>query len=70
MEIVIDSSCRDELARVLAYDRFGLTEAVQSRMLAEVDRLCTFLRGLRYTAADQLPRCSDPDDIKFLALVE
>ena len=68
VEIVIDTPCRDELQRVLAYERFGLDETAQHTLLGEADRLSTFLDDLRYTPTEQLPRCSDPDDIKFLAL--
>ena len=70
IEIVIDAPCRDELQRVLGYERFGLDSAAQLAMLREADRLCTFLHNLRYAPAEQLPRCSDPDDIKFLALAD
>ncbi|UCD67540.1 MAG: putative toxin-antitoxin system toxin component, PIN family [Betaproteobacteria bacterium] len=68
IEIVIDAPCRDELECVLGYDRFGLDKAAQHKMLSKADRLCTFLDDLRYAPAEQLPWCSDPDDIKFLAL--
>ena len=70
VEIVIDAPCRDELERVLGYERFGLNETSQSSLLREADRLCTFLDHLRYAPAEQLPWCSDPDDIKFLALAD
>jgi putative PIN family toxin of toxin-antitoxin system len=68
VEIVIDAPCRDELERVLGYERFGLNEAAQRALLGEADRLSFFLDGLCYPPAEKLPRCSDPDDIKFLAL--
>jgi len=70
IEIVIDQPCRDELVRVLDYDRFGLDKAAQESMLGEVDRVSTFLEDLSYAPADRLPWCSDPDDVKFLALAE
>lgn len=70
IEIVIDAPCRDELERVLGYERFGLNQAAQHTMLGEADRLSTFLDDLRYATAEQLPWCSDPDDIKFLALAD
>ncbi len=70
VEIVIDLPCRDELARVLGYERFGLDKATQKALLGEVDRLSTLLEDLRYASAEQLPPCSDPDDIKFLALAQ
>jgi putative PIN family toxin of toxin-antitoxin system len=68
VEIVIDPPCRDELVRVVAYERFGLDQITQATLLGNVDRLSTRLDQLRYPAADLLPRCSDPDDMKFLAL--
>lgn len=68
IEIVIDAPCRDELQRVLGYQRFGLDEGDQLALLHEADRISTFLDNLRYIPTEQLPRCSDPDDIKFLAL--
>ena len=70
VQIVIDQPCRDELARVLGYDRFGLDEATQNDMLREADQLSTLLTGLTYLSAEQLPSCSDRDDIKFLALAQ
>jgi putative PIN family toxin of toxin-antitoxin system len=70
VEIVIDQPCRDELVRVLGYDRFRLDVATQSAMLDEAERLSTMLTGLTYLPAEQLPPCSDPDDIKFLALAQ
>lgn len=68
IQIVIDHACRDELVRVLAYDRFDLDPATQAALIGEVDRLTVLLQDLRYPAADALPRCTDPDDVKFLAL--
>ncbi|MGD2139255.1 MAG: putative toxin-antitoxin system toxin component, PIN family [Burkholderiales bacterium] len=70
VEIVIDAPCRDELVRVLAYDRFGLDTTAQSAMLARVNRISVFLADLAYPCAGELPWCSDPDDVKFLALAE
>lgn len=70
VEIVIDQPCRDELVRVLGYERFGLDMAAQRSMLEEVDRVSTLLAGLDYAAAEQLPWCADPDDVKFLALAQ
>ena len=68
VEIVIDAPCRDELVRVVGYDRFGLDQPAQATMLDEVDRLSTLLEALCYKPAADLPYCSDPDDVKFLAL--
>lgn len=68
LDIIIDAACRDELARVLGYERFGLDQGTQAAMLGEVDRLSCFLEKLCYQPAAALPWCSDPDDVKFLAL--
>lgn len=68
VEIVIDAPCRDELTRVLAYDRFGLNAQTQAAMLADVDRLSVLLENSDYPSERSLPYCSDPDDVKFLAL--
>ena len=70
VEIVIDPPCRDELVRVLGYERFGLDTGTQNGMLCEADRLSTMLTGLAYLPAERLPPCADPDDIKFLALAQ
>lgn len=70
VEIVIDAPCRDELARVLGYDRFGFDQETRNGMLREADRLSTLLTGLAYLPAERLPSCPDPDDIKFLALAQ
>jgi len=70
VEIVIDPPCRDELVRVLGYGRFGLDAGTQNSLLCEADRLSTLLSGLNYRPAAQLPPCTDPDDIKFLALAQ
>ncbi len=68
VEIVIDAPCRDELVRVLGYDRFGLDTLAQAAMLGNVNRLSTLLEDLCYAPEHALPFCSDPDDVKFLAL--
>jgi putative PIN family toxin of toxin-antitoxin system len=70
VEIVIDQPCRDELVRVLGYDRFGLDQASRNCMLEHADRLSTLLAGLTYLPAARLPSCTDPDDVKFLALAQ
>ena len=68
VEIIIDAACREELVRVLAYQRFALDRAAQAAMLDEVDHLSAFLENLCYQPAAALPWCSDADDVKFLAL--
>lgn len=66
VEIVIDAACREELARVLAYPEFALTEAEIGSHLAEIQRLAAWYAGSQTTAA--LPRCADPHDQKLLIL--
>lgn len=68
VEIVINAPCRGELKRVLAYDRFGLDAQTQAAMLADVDRLSVLLENSDDPPEQSLPYCSDPDDVKFLAL--
>jgi putative PIN family toxin of toxin-antitoxin system len=66
VEFVIDADCLEEAARVLAYPEFGLGEASIAANLAEIRRLAAFHDGHAHGAA--LPRCTDPDDQKFLQL--
>ena len=68
VEIVTDPRCRAELVRVLGYPQFRIDEPTQARLIAEADQLSTLLDALRYPSADLLPACSDPEDVKFLAL--
>jgi putative PIN family toxin of toxin-antitoxin system len=69
MEIVIDAACEAELERVLAYD-FGkrrLEDAAQSAALDACRRIARRV-DTPPVAPGALPRCSDPDDQKFLEL--
>lgn len=68
VEIVIDTPCRAELARVLAYPKFELDGVSQAEMMAQADRLSTLLDEPDYPSEERLPHCADPDDVKFLAL--
>jgi putative PIN family toxin of toxin-antitoxin system len=63
--IAIDDACLQELEAVLAYTEFQLSDVQQDDHLKEAVR-CT----LRYNQRSGLPspRCSDPDDQKFLTL--
>ena len=66
--IVVDQACLKELKTVLAYPEFGLDDAQKTQHLAEVAR-CTVTHGdPRLARPIALPRCSDPDDQKFLTL--
>ena len=69
LEVVIDGACEAELERVLAYD-FG-RRSLGAEARAEALALCRRIARRVDTgcaAAENLPRCSDPDDQKFLEL--
>ncbi len=68
-EVLIDAVCEAELVRVLAYDlgKRSIDAAAQAAALAHCRRLATRIDGAVPPAARAgLPRCSDPDDQKFL----
>jgi len=68
LHIVINAACLEELNEVLAYPEFRLDDAQKKNHLAEIDR-CTIRHGDQRPAHPvPLPRCSDPDDQKFLML--
>jgi len=70
-EIFIDSACDAELERVLAYDlaRHSLDAAAQAACLAECRRVAQRVDAPAGEAERKLlPRCTDPDDQKFLEL--
>ena len=70
IQIMVDAACLDELIAVLAYPEFGLDEAQKNRHVAEVGR-CTIMQNQRRgTSSPALPRCTDADDQKFLALAQ
>ena len=66
VEFVIDAACLEEVTRVLAYPEFALGETAIAANLAEIGQLARFCAGAGSAAA--LPRCTDPDDQKFLQL--
>jgi uncharacterized protein len=66
IQIVINDACLDELDAVLAYPQFALDEAQRKIHLATVGSRTTKFHGPPGVPA--LPRCSDPDDQKFLEL--
>ena len=71
IEIIIDAACEAELARVLAYDlaRHSLDAAGQAACLAECRRIARRIDAAAPEAGRKLlPRCTDPDDQKFLEL--
>lgn len=73
LEIVIDAACEAELERVLAYD-FGkrsIGPDAQAGALALCRRIAVRVESAPEgtgSPAAVLPRCSDPDDQKFLEL--
>ena len=68
VHIVVDEACLQELNAVLAYPEFGLDDTQKTDHLAEVAR-CTIRHvDQQPTRPVALPRCSDPDDQKFLEL--
>jgi putative PIN family toxin of toxin-antitoxin system len=64
---VTNRECRAELARVLAYPRFELGETRQRDTLRAYDAMTRMLPEVESTSA-AFPRCSDPDDQKFIDL--
>jgi len=68
IQIVIAEACLQELKAVLAYPEFRLDDAQKMNHLAEVDRCTMRHDDQRPARSIALPRCSDPDDQKFLTL--
>ena len=68
IHIVVNEACLEELSAVLAYPEFKLDEAQKKNHLTEVDRCTIRLDDRRPARPTALPRCSDPDDQKFLML--
>lgn len=64
---VTSNSCLEELRRVLAYPQFALEAAAQAALLS---RYASMTERMPLDGADgaDLPRCTDPDDQKFLEL--
>lgn len=64
-----DPDCLDELARVLGYPKLALDAAAQKNIHATYTALCEVVPSQPAAHASPiLPRCSDRDDQKFLAL--
>ncbi len=68
LEIVIDAECEAELQRVLGYRFYGkvFSTEIQETCLAECRRIAQ--RISLNEKQGVLPRCTDPDDQKFLEL--
>jgi len=65
VRIAINAACLEELGRVLAYPEFELDAATRNALFTQV-RNCTYRVETRLLSP--LPRCTDPDDQKFLEL--
>ena len=67
VEIFIDEGCEAELARVLAYDlgKHSIDSSSQAACLSQLKELS---KTVRPKSIGALPRCTDPDDQKFLEL--
>lgn len=63
---VASAATLDELQRVLAYPEFGLDAARQAAFFARYRALSEAAQTIGVCAG--LPRCSDPDDQKFIEL--
>ena len=68
IQIVINEACLQELNAVLAYPEFKLDDTQKGNNLAHVDRCAIRHDDQRPICPTTLPRCSDPDDQKFLEL--
>jgi uncharacterized protein len=70
VEIVMDDACEAELARVLAYDlgKHTIGAEAQASCIARCRKVAKRAGAESAVAANELPRCSDPDDQKFLEL--
>ncbi len=72
VQAISNPACRDEWLRVLHYPRLRLTDAARSIHAAAFDRLVDCLpdpdASLRPDV--RVPRCTDPDDQKFLELAQ
>lgn len=66
LRCVTSAATLDELRRVLAYPEFGLDAARQAALFARYQALSETARTVEVRAG--LPRCSDPDDQKFIEL--
>jgi uncharacterized protein len=63
---VVTDATLDELRRVLAYPDFALDPARQSALFVQYQTFSRWVEAGEASAG--LPRCSDPDDQKFIEL--
>ncbi len=66
--LLMNETCLEELLRVLAYPRFGLSVDQQTLHIGSVRALVLMNEVSRDSSRGALPVCSDPDDQKFLEL--
>ena len=62
---LLSSATLGELARVLAYPKFRLTENQRDLMLADYVPWCEFVK---IGKNENIPECRDPSDVPFLEL--
>lgn len=67
VRVMTSPACLEELRRVLAYPAFNLSDDVQGAVFEQYRQQAVLIH---VTAAPEieLPRCTDPDDQKFLEL--
>ena len=66
IQIIVNTAVVDELRRVLAYPQLSLDTGRQQESLAALDQCTVMHDGQSPTHLPALPRCTDPDDQKFL----
>lgn len=66
---LIDKACAEELLRVLSYPKFRLGPDEIEALLGDYLPYTETVETVRISA-DNLPRCRDPDDQKFLVLAQ
>ena len=67
IQILANDACIEEFERVLAYPEFKLDRAQRQSLRAQLER-CVVRHESRRAQGAALPRCTDPDDQKFVTL--
>ena len=65
--VMTSAACTEELRRVAAYPEFHLDQGAQAALLARYGEFSVMAANPQ-TPVAELPRCTDPDDQKFLEL--
>lgn len=68
VRLISSAACVAELQRALGYKAVGLEAAAQVRVLATYREQAALFDDPPAGASPMLPRCTDPDDQKFLEL--